>query len=751
MEEKRAQRRKTKLLIFGLVFLLVIVFFYKLLVPGRLVYQGDLTSSDVTELNFPRRELLGRSLKEGRLPVWTNLIGCGFPLLGEGQTGIFYPPNLLLFWALDPVTAYNLSVILSFILGMLFTFMLARSFERSTSASIFASIAFGLSGFFISRIRFMALINGCSWLPLAHWGMEEFYRHRRYTHIAITGFAMAMQVFAGFVQIFYITALSVACHFLWRFAPEAWKGFMKKARASRKTFVVGLAAILLSFLLAVGMAAVQILPTLEGMKVSNRAGGLKFEEATEFPMKPADLAMFVTPYKFGNPAIGTYNFEKYGIFWEKCAFSGVITILLSLIAILLSRKKEVYFWLVILFLSIIISLGSATPVFKLLWKVIPGMKLFRFPQRFLLVSVLALAMLSGAGLDALARKLRKIFPQKKLIIRVLYAGSIVILVGELFFFGTTQINTIDSTKLLSEPCTVDFLKSNSGTYRVGHIGELESWRTFAYDTARGWHKNFEPYLTYRAMLPPEFNMIFGVEAIGTQGQYGIERVKNLLTWTQNVHYQPNLTAFVPDSSIRILGTENARFVFSQFRVSNRYLEPIAEVVMDKENREIFIYRNLLEQPRAYVCGDYRLIEEPEKESLDSLFGADFDPRRRIILEERPSKSFRKGGSGTAKIKKYGAREVTIEVKTKGGGFLVLSDSFYPGWEARVDGKPKKILRANYAFRAVEVPDGRHTVVFSYTPSHYLTGFAISIFSLLVFIAVIVIELARRKGKHSKVV
>ena len=755
-----AGKRKVILIVTAVIFAATLLFFYKLLLPGRLVYQGDLTSSDVTELNFPRRDLLHKSLSKGSLPVWTNLIGCGFPLLGEGQTGIFYPPNLILFGLFNSVVAYNLSVILSFVLGMAFTYLLARKFERSVGASIFAAIAFGLSGFFITRIRFLALINGCSWLPLAHFYVESLYRERKAKYACFAGFVLAMQIFAGFVQIFYITALSVICHFIWRFAPyiksvrekkkelgilrhlkkktskdEQVKGQItpqcenknEKRNDSRRTLAFGLIAIILVFIFAAGIAAIQIMPTMEGMKVSNRAGGLKFSEATEFPLKPSHLLMFLLPYKFGNPALGTYNFWKNSIFWENCAFSGIITIILAIIAIvLLIRSSEVRFWTVLLLLSILLSLGKATPLYRICWKIVPGMNLFRFPQRFMLVGVLCLAMLSSAGIDFLTKKLGSH--------SLICAVSILILLCELFIFSTTQVNTIDSAALLEKPASVKFLESNPGIYRLGHIGELESWKMSAYDVAKGWHKNLEPYLRYRTMLAPEFNMVFGVEAVGSQGQYGIDRIKTLIAWIQGARFYSDYVALVPESSIKILGVQNVRYVFSEFRIQNRYLEPIASISFGKKTREIIIYRNLLEQPRAFVRGNYKLIRHPENIFLDTLFGKNFDPAKEVIIEEKPPKGFKTGGEGTARIKYYGSREVKIDVKTAGGGILVLSDSYYPGWKAKLDGKPVKILRANFAFRGVFVPDGKHEVEFHYSPGNIKSGAFIS----LLFLAVLLV-------------
>ncbi len=739
----KLSNRTIKLAVVVLFTAITLLFFYKLLVPGRLVYQGDLTSSDVTELNFPRRDLLASSLKKGSLPVWTDLIGDGFPLLAEGQTGIFYPPNLVFFGLLDSVTAYNLVVILSFILAAVVTYMFARSLGRGRYASAFAGVAFGFSGFFIARLRFMALLNGCSWLPLALYGVEKFHKTRRWRFAALTGVTLAIQLFAGFVQIFYITALAVIVFFLYRFAPDVYRAV--RAKKWRRETGIAIGMIVVVFLVAALVAMVQLVPSVQGIKSSNRSGGVTFEEATVFPMRPPHLAMFVSPFQFGNPALGTYDAAKNGLFWENNAFCGVSTLLLALIAlVVLVRRKgrkssETFFWLATPLLSILIALGSSTFFYRFLWSFLPGMKIFRFPQRFLLFVVLALAMLGAIGLDYLM----SLKPLRKWIGPV----AIAVVVAELFVFSITQVNTINSKELLRPPSTVAFLKQHPGRYRIGHIGELESWKLSVYDVAHGWHKDLEPYIIYRAMMEPELNMLYDVEAVASQGQYGIYRVKNLLAFQQAADYRADFRAAVPDSSVRILGAQNVRYVFSEFLITSPLLKMSAHVDLGKKQRGIYIYENLAEQPRVSVAGDYVAVKDIEKVDPDELFGPSYNPSK-VLLDEPPPAGFVKGGGGKAVITSYSPREVRITADVERSGILVLADSFYPGWKAMVDGKPAQIIRANYAFRGLVLPGGRHKVVFSYTPENYLLAGLVSILTVLALLALLVIAMVRERRKKA---
>ncbi len=89
--------------------------------------------------------------------------------------------------------------------------------------------------------------------------------------------------------------------------------------------------------------------------------------------------------------------------------------------------------------------------------------------------------------------------------------------------------------------------------------------------------------------------------------------------------------------------------------------------------------------------------------------------------------------GRVKLLSYKANRFSLEYESDGDAFLYVSDTYYPGWRAYVDGKETKIYRANLAFRAIEAPKGKHTVVFRYVPMSFYTGLALTIIGILLCI------------------
>jgi hypothetical protein len=137
------------------------------------------------------------------------------------------------------------------------------------------------------------------------------------------------------------------------------------------------------------------------------------------------------------------------------------------------------------------------------------------------------------------------------------------------------------------------------------------------------------------------------------------------------------------------------------------------------DREVLIYENLTVLPRAF------LVDRAEVVTADAALAAithrDFNPRAAVLLEDRSAPALTGGGgatTGTAEVKRLASNTVLVDVMAAVPAYLVLSEVNYPGWHARLDGGDVPVYQANYLFRAVYVPAGRHTIAFSFMPASY---------------------------------
>jgi hypothetical protein len=143
----------------------------------------------------------------------------------------------------------------------------------------------------------------------------------------------------------------------------------------------------------------------------------------------------------------------------------------------------------------------------------------------------------------------------------------------------------------------------------------------------------------------------------------------------------------------------------------------------------WLYRVKGTVPRAYVVGK-AIVENDSAKTLQQLSDADFDPLREVILDRaapiRPAQQLR----AQANIERYENNLVIIQSAASDESILVLADSYYPGWQAFVDGKETKILKANHFFRAVVLPKGNHRIEFRYEPWSFTVGMMISTFTVM---------------------
>jgi hypothetical protein len=151
-----------------------------------------------------------------------------------------------------------------------------------------------------------------------------------------------------------------------------------------------------------------------------------------------------------------------------------------------------------------------------------------------------------------------------------------------------------------------------------------------------------------------------------------------------------------------------------------------------------LYESVPEGSRAFVVA--RAVVDPDPESqLAKVFDPGFDPYSTVVVDRGPAVS----GAEVARratIREDTTTRVVVEASVpEGGGYLVLLDSFDPGWRVKVGGKEAELLRADGVFRAVRLDAGTHEVQFRYVPRGLVVGAAISLVSL----ALLAVAFSRR--------
>ncbi|MBU0998514.1 YfhO family protein, partial [Patescibacteria group bacterium] len=177
------------------------------------------------------------------------------------------------------------------------------------------------------------------------------------------------------------------------------------------------------------------------------------------------------------------------------------------------------------------------------------------------------------------------------------------------------------------------------------------------------------------------------------------------------------------------------------QIPERFVSDRFKVVF--EDKTVVVLESKSSLPRAFMVYNWEIIQENE-EILNNLLEKDFSFSSKIILEDLPSVKVTNDISKSSVIyEEYKEQKSVLTVETEKEGMLFVSDLHYPGWKAFVDGKEVKIYRADFAFRAIAIPEGKHNVEFVYKPSSFFQGLKLSALSLL---AIILLGLAYKFGR-----
>jgi hypothetical protein len=737
------------LVVIPLLGLLLLVPFWQVATMQGIVITNDIAVSDMANLSHPLRHFLGRELRQGRLPLWSPDIYMGYPLQAEGMMGPFYPPNLLLFGLLSPPAALNLSVLLPFLVAAFGTYALARKLGATMWPALVAAVAYALGGFYIVHTKQMAIVHSACWIPLI-WLTIEIGLERDRRWLLVVSLLWTVQWLSGMPQIAYYSVGAGLLYYL---------GRAVQARQLRNTAPYFLLALALSF----GLAAIQLWPTAELAGFSERSGGVDFEFASKFGYRLESLRTFLYPYANGDP--GTASYQIDGLFWEDYAYIGLLPLFTGLLGglWLARRRGPARLLLVLAGATFVMALGDNTPVFRLAYEWLPGMNYFRFPQRLQAITTLCLALTAALSLTRFQAWLNR--RQERGITRwhlvpflprgetLLGIGMLALVVADLYFYHIRQNAIVDAQTWYTPPETARRIHQDAlalggardaGLGRLFTVGAVTKFYE-AYQQAGGWEGDLQPYVAQREFLQPSLNILYDIASADGYANLTPDYLTHVWGNEKQAGLVERLIARSGDRLIarqgfaRLLSLYNVRYLITYLPFEGEGFEPLGVY-----GPGAHLYENRTAWPRAFAVPSYSLASDVTA-ALERMISVDYDPAQEVVLLAAPAEH-----SGAArpetfassvKISSYEPLRVAVEVDLNQPGFLVLSDLYYPGWEAKVDGLPAPIYQANACVRAIPLDEGRHVVAFRFRPKPLIYGALIS--TLSAFGLVVAWRLSRR--------
>lgn len=741
----------------------VVAFFWEVVTLRRALFYFD-----ITEINFPYRDFLADELKAGRFSRWHPGLACGLPLYSESQAGYFHPFKYLFYPWMENWQAFGYDCVASVWLAGAATFGWLRRHVRPLGALTGAFIL-GFGGFTWAHFIHTSMLNALPSVPLAIWALEWAWGRGGWRGVGLAALAMACQIFAGHLQDFLLTAMVLGLYTAYRIATER----SRSARLAVGSRALGLVT------LAVLLSAVQWVPSKELLDRSPRAGGLTWDQLTYGSWSPELLPTLFVREAYGTRARDTDWMDGFYPYHEMNAYLGVLPLALALVGAAACRDRWVALWVLVGLLGALLMLGRFTCVMDYAQH-IPVLGSSRIPVRFHLWVTLAVAALAAVGVDRLAR------PELGRV-RVWWAVALVALLalaslpilyhvyGPLWSFPGRWSSPYHRARTdwllddLARGAGLVLLRSVVGMVLI--VGAARRWRAFAFALLAlppliavdllGAHSDdvatvdpsywtIPPASARHVLADPDHQRVSGTGyySAGEPGYASISidfpRSRDTLAWSLAPVY--GLRSVLGETPM-IPRRWKAYWDATEGNPARYEVAGVSHVLSGFDGRFVdwgdstrvgtaYIWRNPRRLERARIVG-HPTYARNEASAVEAL--------RRIgpalatgVLVEDPLRPLPATASpvGLASIDTDLPEHQIITTDSDAEGYLVVADSFDPGWSAALDGTPVPIRPANVNFRAVLVPAGRHTVEFRYEPAGWRAGLIVtaigSILSVLAF-------------------
>jgi hypothetical protein len=721
---------------------------------------------DIYSYFFPQKVIYAEALRAGELPLWNDRAGFGYPLLAESQTGIFYPPNLVLYWWLDPHSAFHVSFLLHYFLAFVFASAAAQRIGLSRLPSWLSALIY-VYGWFPPRTCVEWAILGGTWLPAALWCAEGFLATRWWRYaIGLSG-VLAVQLLAGHFQIAWFTLLLLAAYVparVWWLCDERSEVRGQGLETHRwRRMIVSFGAMACGLCLA----AVQLLPTYELKSRSQRATVGAEHELDFGSIPPWYWTQLVWPSHWYSPLTDREEaFRKRPPLGhartnsaEAHLYLGVAPLVVILAGIgqaWRERTRRTGFWLAVAGLSSLYTSGWLLP----LTQPLPGFSYFQGPGRYGLLTTWGAAVLAGFVAE---RFLREPVASRWLSLAML-AGSLWSL--STFFFLADDVAAMMAQVSMRNPLQLGLTEAQeAGPLR--NLWQLCLLVGLMFAVCCVWW--------WRAERPNPIDARLGLIGL-LMATTAVEfwTISRLVTFTQIVESpplkqleqsparqrlleiaksRPTLRLFAPGANLpSTLGVSSvpvyltfgpAEYVDPALRMPESPPEVTAVPATPEQidwMRRCGVTHVLSFEPPAQAS-ELKLVWQGDDPFLNRTWGRPGQPLHLYELHDAPGRVQFEPSTPAADDRCAVTRfdstpdQVVCEVHLPGDGVLVLTDLDYPGWSVAVDGQPTELLRARNQFRGVRLTAGVHRVVWTFQPRSQRWGAAVSLLTLLVLAAV----------------
>lgn len=729
---------------------------------GHSLVNETYSSHDVIDYFYPYRTLVAKLVRLHEWPLWNQFSFSGQSLIGDAQAGIFNPVNIPYF--LSPsILSFNLIFFFCFWTAGTGMYFLCLHFRLSKAPALCSAVTFMLSGYMVSRIIHLSILNGSALLPWIALAAIRALDRPSPQRVAFTGGLLAVQVFAGHPQPIIYTVFTLFSAVLF------W-------RPDRLNFVARLSVVSISGVAGILFSAVQLLPWFEAISLSNRASTASADFVFFGVTQLKHMALFVFPYALGS-VTPSYSFpfalplSNQVEIWEHSVYVGIAPLVLAALALVAYRdetgtatetfrnRAQVHLSMACIVLGLL--LACAPPGVRDIVYYLPGIGKLRDVERAMLLVVFGLSLLAGIGAQQVycnfSSRIRSgaavaltllgliillllinapslqlaILPRQVLICAIFLGGTAALLVParsspirskmiaislpvliimDLCVFSS-QFHAFATPSVSTPPAVAALLRARPRARKLTLVS-----------------KEKLPIVDRSKLLAPSSSLLFNIEDANGFNSLQARRYTDFLLSPaiEDVSYggiPDDVSTTLMSPRNPILNALDVQFLITSTRFP--VTPPTPDYRLIYSDADVLLYEHTASWGRIFLA-DTVLARTNSEEILSFVTTPGFDPRRTSIVEGtyhirvgQPS------SQDSATIVEYGNNRIVGSVSTREPRLLVLSEMYYPGWKAEIDGKTVQIMRTNYLFRGVLVPPGTHSVSMTYQPRSLVVGALLS--------------------------
>ncbi len=773
-------RRGTDVALSLILALLPGLFFWRLLTPNP-ADRMAIAAGDFTEQYFPLRAFAAQEWVRGQIPWWNPYLFGGQPALADIQSGALYPPHvlesLILGWSGlgFPLWALELQVIAHFSLAAVGTYLFIRSYLLTSSLASLRRVRFGgvmaslvftyggyLTGFPVQQIT---ILETSAWLPWVMWAVTVATQSLppnqpqtpplKYISPAPLllcspapywgALAFALSILAGHPQtvlyIFYLSLVYTLFHAFTTSANHQVSNTSSRITHHASRFLGPLAPWLIIVVLGAGLAAAQLLPTREFIAHSLRA----------------DLAYQAV--SAGLPLNEFISILYPGFFGGSPQYVGIVALVLIALALTLrpptpDLRPPIFFWAGAGLVSLLLAFGSNTFLYPLFYLFMPGFDAVRQQERAFLVYSFSAAVLTGCGAFLLAGPLPKLTRAAygRFERRLRWIAATALALTAFFIYGSAastargdEVNLFYGVLwhhlfgliILGGLLVLLILRSRRWLHHPWGMALIALWLAFNLFTVN-WRFNLEKPTNPLPFIPTDLiqflqsnlqpaNLPTRFSSGGLlSGGNSVASVYKLQDLTGNTPLQlasvENFMRQMP--SWRLWQLMSVRYVLDSRDITGPGLSLVAE------EGDLKIFEMGDPFPRAWFVQSTEVLAD-DNQAISRLSSDDFDLRRVAVVPAPLDLPPTDPAASTVTSLTFDSNYLQAQVNAAGRQLLVFSQTYYPGWQAKIDGQPAELLRVNVIQQGIVIPKGQHTVELVFSPGSFWLGLGITGAALLI--------------------